>query len=51
MAINRMGETLFNQPKKTFPLHWGWSALVIALVCAAAYWALASRIRRAERAS
>ena len=51
MAVNRVGETLFAQPRKSFPLHWGWSALFIGLVCAFCCWALASRIRRAERAS
>ena len=50
-AVNRVGETLFAQPRKSFPLHWGWSALFIGLVCAFCCWALASRIRRAERAS
>ena len=51
MAINRVGESLFAQPRKSFPLHWGWSLLIIAAVCVACYWAIASRIRQAERAS
>ncbi|HOF39442.1 MAG TPA: ABC transporter permease subunit [Candidatus Hydrogenedentes bacterium] len=51
MAVNRVGETLFAQPRKSFSLHWGWPALVIVLLCAFCSWAIASRIRRAERAT
>jgi ABC-2 type transport system permease protein len=51
MALNRVGESLFALPRKSFELHWGWSVLVIALVCVVAYWIFASRVRRAERAS
>ncbi len=50
-AVNRIGETLFAEPRKSFPLHWGWPTLFIAMVCLACYWAIAAEIRRAERAS
>lgn len=51
MALNRVGESLFALPRKSFELHWFWSVLIIALVCMGCYWIFASRVTRAERAS
>jgi len=48
MSINRVGEFLFAQRRAMFELHWSWSALFVAAVCAAALWAVCRRVRRAE---
>ena len=48
MSINRVGEFLFAQRRAMFELHWGWSALFITAVCAAALWIVCRCVRRAE---
>ena len=48
MAMNRVGQTLFNQQELFFTLHWGWSLLYIVLVSLACILVIFRRIRRAE---
>ena len=50
LAINRVGEFLF-QRRSTFDLPWGWSALLIGVVCAGALWIVCRKVRQAEVAS
>lgn len=51
MAINRIGEYLFDfkRPKYDFPWQWGLTIVVIVVVIA--YWAVSSKVKRAERAA
>ena len=51
LAINRVGELLFNVRRPLFELSWQWSALYIGVVCAVCLWFICSRARRAEIAA
>jgi hypothetical protein len=48
MALNRVGQEIFNQPNLIFTLHWAWSALYIVLVSLLCVAIIFRRVRRAE---
>jgi len=48
LAVNRIGEVLFNQKRPLFDLSWQWSAVFIAVVCGLALWIICTKIQRAE---
>ncbi len=48
LAINRIGEVLFDQRRPMFELSWQWSALFLAVVCALAAWLVCTKIQQAE---
>jgi hypothetical protein len=48
LAINRVGQTIFNQQYLLFTLHWGWSMLYIVLVSLTCIAIIFRRVRRAE---
>lgn len=48
MALNRVGQEIFNQPNLIFTLHWAWSALYIVLVSLLCITIIFRRVRRAE---
>jgi len=51
LAINRVGELLFNVRRPLFELSWQWSAVYIGVVCAVSLWFICSRVRRSEMAA
>jgi len=51
LAINRIGELLFDVKRPTFVFSWQWSAVYIAVVCAICLWLICSKVRRSEIAS
>ncbi|MBL7645829.1 MAG: ABC transporter permease subunit [Candidatus Hydrogenedentes bacterium] len=48
LALNRVGQAIFNQQHLIFALHWGWSMLYIILVSLACAGIIFRRVRRAE---
>ena len=48
LAINRVGEALFQQKRVLFEFSWQWSGLLIVMACALAAWIICSKIQRAE---
>lgn len=50
LAVNRLGEVLFQQRRPLFDIHWFWALAYVIAVCLVSYWLLARRVRRAESA-
>ena len=48
LAINRIGEVLFDQRRPLFDLAWHWPAVYVAVVCLVCLWIICRRVRRAE---
>lgn len=48
MAINRVGQHLFDDINLLFQSHWGWSLLYIVTVCALMLMLILRRVRKAE---
>lgn len=51
MAMNRVGQRLFGDPRLVFTLGWGWALLFVAAVCLWALWIIFRHVRRAEIAA
>lgn len=51
MAINHIGQILFEDKRLEFDLPWKWAALFIALVCLFSLWIICRKVRRAEVAT
>lgn len=51
MALNRVGQHLFNDHRLLFELRWEWSMLYVTAVCVWALWVIFRRVRRAEIAA
>ena len=51
LAINRVGEAMFNARRPLFEISWEWSALYIGVVCIVSLWFICARVRRSEIAA
>ena len=51
LAINRLGELLFEVKRPTYVLSWQWSAAYFGVVCAVCLWLICSKVRRSEIAA
>lgn len=51
LALNRVGEKLFQARRPMVDISWEWSVVILALVCLLAFWAVCRKVKRAEVAA